>query len=216
MTTAPETPFLRVGDHPAIDFLNTAYRPQGVAVELLGSGQEFLAWLVDTGLLAPAAARTLERRVGRAALDSAAEEARRVREWARGWLGRWREAPRADYAKDVARLNTLLARASLEREVIASDDGLRLVQQSAIESADALLALVAAQIAAFVTAEDPALLKMCAGPGCTVWFLDRSRAGRRRFCTSAVCGNRAKVAAFRERQRAESTFSRTARSRRGR
>ena len=87
--------------------------------------------------------------------------------------------------------------------MIASNDGLQFVQRPVIASADALLALVALTIAAFVTAEGPALLKACAGPGCTVWFLDRSRAGRRRFSSPTVCGNRAKVAAFRERQRAE-------------
>jgi predicted RNA-binding Zn ribbon-like protein len=201
--TAPQTPFLHVGDHPAIDFLNTAYQPQGVAIELLGGGQEFLAWLVDTGLIEQSVARRLERRSGWAALDSAAEEARRVREWARAWLTRWSESPRADYSKEVAKLNALLARASLSREVIATGDGLEFVQQSTTDSADTLIALVAEQIAAFVTTEDPALLRACAGPGCTLWFLDRSRAGRRRFCSSAICGNRAKVAAFRERQRAQ-------------
>jgi predicted RNA-binding Zn ribbon-like protein len=200
---AARSPFLHVGDHPAIDFLNTAYQPQGVAIELLGGGQEFLAWLVDAGLIEQSDARKLERRVGRAALDSAAEEARRIREWARAWLGRWSVTPHADYSKDIAKLNALLARASVSREVMATGDGLRLVQRSAIEAADTLLSLVAEQIAAFVTTEDPGLLKACAGPGCTVWFLDRSRTGRRRFCSSAICGNRAKVAAFRERQRAQ-------------
>ena len=200
--TTPETTFLRVGDHPAIDFLNTAYEPQGVAIELLDGGQEFLAWLVDAGLLAQSAARTLERRFGRAALDHAADEARRVREWARAWLCRWRDAPRGDYAKEIARLNSLLTRTSASRKVVVSKDGLHLAQHSAIESADALIALVADQIAAFVTSENPALLKSCAGPGCTVWFLDRSRTGRRRFCSTTICGNRAKVAAFRQRQRA--------------
>ena len=202
--TAPQSPpFLRVGDHPAIDFLNTAYQPQGVAIELLGDGQQFVAWLVDTGLVEQSDARKLERRVGRAALDSAAEEARRVREWARAWLGRWSAAPRADYSKEIAKLNALLARASLSREVVATGDGLHLVQHSAIEAPDTLMALVAEQIAALVTGEDPALVKACAGPGCTLWFLDRSRTGRRRFCSSTICGNRAKVAAFRERQRAQ-------------
>ena len=201
--TGPQTPFLHVGDHPAIDFLNTAYQPQGVAIELLGGGQEFLAWLVDAELIEQSDARRLERRVGRAAIDSAAEEARRVREWARAWLGRWSKAPRADYSKEIAKLNALLVRASLSREVIATSDGLRLTQHSAIEAADTLIALVAEQIAALVTSEDPALLKACAGPGCTVWFLDRSRTSRRRFCSSTICGNRAKVAAFRERQRAQ-------------
>jgi predicted RNA-binding Zn ribbon-like protein len=33
------------------------------------------------------------------------------------------------------------------------------------------------------------------------WFLDQTKAYKRRFCSAAVCVNRAKVAAFRERQR---------------
>jgi predicted RNA-binding Zn ribbon-like protein len=58
-----------------------------------------------------------------------------------------------------------------------------------------------AQIASLVATEPPALVKRCAGPGCILWFVDRTKAHRRVFCSATVCGNRAKVAAFRERQR---------------
>jgi predicted RNA-binding Zn ribbon-like protein len=37
---------------------------------------------------------------------------------------------------------------------------------------------------------------------CRMLFLDRSRGRRRRWCSMAECGNRAKVAAHRERARA--------------
>lgn len=36
--------------------------------------------------------------------------------------------------------------------------------------------------------------------GCGVPFIDRSRNHRRRWCKTGGCGNRAKVAAWRERQ----------------
>ena len=41
----------------------------------------------------------------------------------------------------------------------------------------------------------------CANPRCTRLFLDTSRGGTRRWCGMTECGNAAKVAAFRARQR---------------
>lgn len=191
-----------VGSHPAIDFLNTALAPQGTPIETIGDGRAFLDWLVAAELLDQAAAARMARRFGGRALDAAAAEARRVREWARDWLARWRVAPADDYGAEIAALNRLLARETRRREVVASGDGPELVERSRIEDAGALIALVAVQIAALITREQPSLLKHCAGPGCTLWFLDRTKAHRRLFCSATACGNRAKVAAYRERQRA--------------
>jgi predicted RNA-binding Zn ribbon-like protein len=44
-------------------------------------------------------------------------------------------------------------------------------------------------------------VKGCEGPVCTLLFLDRTRARARRWCSMAVCGNRAKQAAHRTRTR---------------
>jgi hypothetical protein len=45
--------------------------------------------------------------------------------------------------------------------------------------------------------------KMCASPTCTSVFYDRSKNRSGKWCLMSVCGNRAKVRAFRERERSE-------------
>jgi predicted RNA-binding Zn ribbon-like protein len=192
---------LFLGSHPAIDFLNTAFAPDGEAIETLGDGRAYVDWLVAAGLLKQADATKLSRRFGSKALDAAAAEARKVREWARDWLVRWRAAPRADYSGRIELLNRLLAREDRNRELITGKGGFELRDAPNFETAQALLALPAAQLALLLANEDPGLLRECAGDACTLWFLDRTRSHRRLFCSATVCGNRAKVAAFRERQK---------------
>jgi predicted RNA-binding Zn ribbon-like protein len=195
---APVQP-LFLGGHPAMDFLNTRFGPEGRQKETIGSGRALLAWLVAAKLLDAATAARLSRRLGDEVLDAAAAEARRFREWARGWLARWRTAPRRDYADELAVLNKLLARETCHHQVLAEGRDLKWVARPRLDNADALIALIAAQVAALVTAENASLVRSCAGPDCSLWFLDRSKAHRRMFCSAAACGNRAKVAAFRAR-----------------
>jgi predicted RNA-binding Zn ribbon-like protein len=197
MSTSP----LFLGGHPAIDFLNTEFGPDGAPTEVIADGGAFLGWMVGAGLLKQDAANRLAERLGRKAIDSAAAEARKLRERTRSWLERWRAAPQRNYAPEINALNKVLTLGKWRHEVIAHTEGLNIVEQLDVPRADALLALVARQIALLVTHEDPSLIKQCAGPDCTLWFLDRTKARHRRFCSAAVCGNRAKVAAFRERQR---------------
>jgi predicted RNA-binding Zn ribbon-like protein len=192
---------LFLASHPALDFLNTRPTPRGTPVELIGDGTSFAAWLDEARLLHGTTVSTLRRRVGAAALDAAAAEARGLREWARDWIARWREAPGAAYGAELRRLNHLMARATCYPEMVSTKDGLQVAERWRIESAEALIAVVAARIASLIATEEPALVKRCAGPGCTLWFVDRTKAHRRLFCSATACGNRAKVAAFRERQR---------------
>ena len=192
---------LFIGSHVAVDFLNTTLAPRGEAIELIGDGTTFLAWLVKAQLLEGEEAARLRRRFGVAALDETAAEARKLRRWVEDWLARWREAPRANYETEMRRLNELLGRASSFRELALTKDGPRLVERMPIGEPADLLGLVALEIAKLVAQEEPALLKRCAGGECTLWFLDRTKAHRRMFCSAAACGNRSKVAAYRQRQR---------------
>ena len=192
---------LFIGSHPAVDFLNTAFAPDVEPIETIGDGRSFLRWLVAAKLLDEAQANRLQRRLGAKGVDAAAAEARKLREWAREWLERWRGAPDGPYAKELETLNQWLAHETQHREVTATAAGFEWIVRSHADSTDEILALLAAQIAALVIEEDASLLKACAGSGCTLWFLDRTKAHRRLFCSTAACGNRAKVAAFRERQR---------------
>ena len=65
----------------------------------------------------------------------------------------------------------------------------------------ALLLPVARSLADLVCTEDFTHVKACEGPECTLLFVDRTRGRGRRWCSMAVCGNRAKQAAHRKRSR---------------
>ena len=192
---------LFLGSHPALDFLNTRPTPRGVSIELIGDGTSYAAWLEGARLLHATTAAKLRRRFGAAALDAAAAHARDIREWARDWIARWRDAPGGAFRAELRHLNHLMARATCYPEIVATRDGFQVTDRWRLDSADALIALVAAQIASLVATEQPELVKRCAGPGCTLWFVDRTKAHSRLFCSATACGNRAKVAAFRERHR---------------
>jgi len=62
-----------------------------------------------------------------------------------------------------------------------------------------LLAVVALAGAELFGSEAAHRIRACSGIGCSILFLDGSRAGDRRWCSMAACGNRAKIAEFRRR-----------------
>jgi predicted RNA-binding Zn ribbon-like protein len=201
--------FLFLAGHPALDFLNTAFTPPtgGASIEMIGDGESFVAWLVEAGLLNAASASKLKRRFGAIALDEIAAEARKFRQWTSGWLARFCQAPDAHYGPELQRLNRLLEQGSCYREVVAAEARWKMVEHCRIDAARALLALLASQVALLITVEEPQLVKRCAGADCVLWFVDRTKAHRRMFCSAAACGNRAKVAAFREREHAKGRTS---------
>ena len=71
---------------------------------------------------------------------------------------------------------------------------------SRIVVARQLLAPLAEAAAHLLATADFTLVRKCEDHACTLWFLDRTKSHRRRWCSMALCGNRNKVAAFRQRQ----------------
>ena len=61
-----------------------------------------------------------------------------------------------------------------------------------------MLAVIAADAAELLGTDLRQRLRICPGPGCRGRFLDDSPAGRRRWCSMAVCGNRNKAALHRQ------------------
>jgi len=60
---------------------------------------------------------------------------------------------------------------------------------------------VLAELQRLATTEGLDRLKMCASEKCHWVFFDRSKPANRRWCNSALCGNREKTRAYRERRR---------------
>jgi predicted RNA-binding Zn ribbon-like protein len=71
-------------------------------------------------------------------------------------------------------------------------------------TASQLLATLAADLLDLLAGPDIDKVKRCSHPGCTRLYIDSSRARNRHWCGMSTCGNRAKVQAFRARQRAAS------------
>lgn len=68
-------------------------------------------------------------------------------------------------------------------------------------NAGALLVTLAREAVQLLGSDAAKLIKQCESPVCTLYFLDHSRRGDRRWCSMSGCGNKAKVDAFRRRQR---------------
>ncbi|MCB1033752.1 MAG: ABATE domain-containing protein, partial [Acidobacteria bacterium] len=68
------------------------------------------------------------------------------------------------------------------------------------EDVGSLLAAVARDGVELLGGDLAKRIRRCQGTGCSLLFVDTSRAGARRWCSMANCGNRAKVRDFRRRQ----------------
>jgi len=74
-------PYL-VGDHLALDFLNSQVGSSGEPEDWLNDGAGLLAWLTEAGAIDASVARRLRRRgEGGGNLDGVAEQARELRKW---------------------------------------------------------------------------------------------------------------------------------------
>src|SRR5689334_4600191 len=102
-------PPIFVGDHPALDFLNSVASPDGERIEWLASGQDLLHWLDRAGLIDRPAIEHF-RAIGTRELDNAAKDARALREWLRDFVAKHRgKFLRPNALTELERLNRLLA-----------------------------------------------------------------------------------------------------------
>jgi predicted RNA-binding Zn ribbon-like protein len=202
--TTDRPPAFFVGDHLALDFLNTAATPRGTPVEWLRDGKDLVGWLEQARSIEPVAAARI-RESGSDALDEVARQAREFRQWLRGFVTARMGKPLRATAAAVASLNELLARDRSFQRVEDAEDGRRLLLRRVHrwESPGELLQPIAEAAADLICHQDFRLIRSCEGSACTLVFLDRTKAHARRWCSMAVCGNRAKAAAHRARRGAE-------------
>ena len=214
-------PPLFVGDHPALDFVNTLATPATVQIEWLANGTDLLDWLKRAGMIDETVAARF--RAQSKELDAVAEQARELREWFRGYVKRRAgNGSRASAPRELEPLNRLLAEDEVHGQVVAaSKNGARSAQplrwsrQRRWTSPRRLLQPVAEAMGDLACNADFDLIRACEGANCTLLFYDRTKGHARRWCSMRVCGNRAKAAAYRARRRRAKRHKREARSARG-
>jgi predicted RNA-binding Zn ribbon-like protein len=197
-------PAILVGNAPGLDFLNSIATPVDTPVDWIDDGEGLLSWLEQAQLVPPDALRRIRAQALPGELDKVADQARSLREWFRDFLRRHRGRPLpAQALAGLEPLNRLLERDESFRRIILQPGGangpFRLQMRRRWRTPEALLLTIGEALAELVCTEDFTNVKACEGHVCTLFFADHTRGHARRWCSMAICGNRAKQAAHRDR-----------------
>ncbi|NHZ42106.1 CGNR zinc finger domain-containing protein [Massilia aquatica] len=184
-----EAPIL--GDHLAMDLMNTQARSNGALVDYWNSGGDVLAWLARCGVV-PAE--------GGIDLDVLLARATALRTLAHRLIVQRKEDEPGDASALNPYLHAYLSAPHLDRD---SEGKLMLTRMARGDALASLLGPVAESVAQLLVDGDFTLVKQCEHPDCILWFYDRTKAHKRRWCSMALCGNRYKAAQFRKRSSGE-------------
>lgn len=177
-----------LGDQLALDLLNTEVQAHGGVIDYWSTDADVSRWLARHDV-APAA-------TGKQPPSGLLARARGLRAAVRTAI----TARKAGHPVDVDALNEHL-NAYLTFPRLRHDEagGLVLSREARCDATASLLGPVAEAAATLLVEGDFSLVRQCEHPDCILWFYDRTKSHKRRWCSMAVCGNRHKASRFRER-----------------
>jgi predicted RNA-binding Zn ribbon-like protein len=186
----------RLSGHPALDFCNTWSGWDGNDTwDYLQTYEHLAVWAGFTELLDAEHVASL-----RAEADAHPRAAATAHAEARALRDRLYDVLQAGGASaDFDRVAGDVREATARLRLQADGDAIRLAvgPDSGLAAPRLAVAWSAGQL---LTSPERGRVRVCPGHSCGWLFLDAR--GRRRWCTMATCGNRAKVRAFAARQRA--------------
>jgi predicted RNA-binding Zn ribbon-like protein len=207
-TASQRPPAIFVADALGLDFLNSVATPVDTEIDWIDDGVGLLAWLEQAQLVPAEALETLRAQAMPGEFDNVAAQARSFREWFRGFVRQRKGRPLTSQdLGELEPLNRLLERDEGFGRIVLHDQdgdhghasGLKFRAMRRWRSPEALLLPIGEALAKFACEEDFSYVKACEGPACTLLFADHTRGRARRWCSMAICGNRAKQAAHRHR-----------------
>src|SRR5258708_5319761 len=102
--------------------------------------------------------------------------------------------------KALALLTRWTQSAWRHRQMVLERGALTWRWRPGIDAADRVLFEIALEAGALLLSPHRPRRPACAGEGCGWLFVDRSKGGKRRWCSMAACGNRLKVQQYRARR----------------
>ena len=185
----------RLSGDPALDFCNTYAGWNGPsATDYLSDYEHLAVWAGFVALLPAERVAALRQRGNRraSAASETLERARRLR------TSLYRVLVGGGTGRDFALVAREAQAAAASLRLCRGPDGVRweLAPDNGLAAPIAAVAWAAGRL---LTSPQLPLVRVCPGTGCGWLFLDPR--GRRRWCTMATCGNRAKVSRFAARHR---------------
>lgn len=180
-----------LADHAALDFINTVAQVDGQPHDFFQTDDDVKTWFTQAGLNGLSDSTEYES-------GALLQEARQLRETIRRLVLHKKNGERLH----PEQLNRYLALANSYKKLVTDEQGsLRITRIYANQTPAQWLEPMADLAASLLAEKDFNLVRECEHPECTLWFFDRTKAHRRRWCSMALCGNRAKVARFRQQQK---------------
>ena len=194
--------FLFVGNHLALDFLNTRPVQNGEASELLSDFNAVLRWFQAAGLLSSLQAADLEQQWGgsRRARDLTSAMCQ-LRESLRSEILVWEDTGKLRRSA-MDELNQLMTTHPMLTRVKRDADRTATELWFKTSLPEDLFAPLAYSAAALFASADRSRVRKCGQ--CVLHFYDTSKKGTRRWCSMRLCGNRLKVAAYAARHQTRS------------
>jgi predicted RNA-binding Zn ribbon-like protein len=191
--------FLFLGNHLALDFLNTCPVQNGEAVELLPDFEALLRWFQAADLLSSLEAASLRQLWGESArAHHVVEAVRELRERLRKEVLA-RERGGTVHRAALDELNHLMAEHPMLTKLKASGNASTTELWFDPRRPEDLFAPLAHSAAMLFADADRNRVRKCGQ--CVLHFYDTSKKGTRRWCSMQLCGNRLKVAAYAARLR---------------
>lgn len=179
---------LFLADNLALDFINSEYGTGDNRHDCFDDARSVIDWL-ETVCLVPK---------GTVAPPELLAEARELRDAARAVVHAAMKSEEADLTVINRVLETGRPEVKLQWE--QDTQRYRVDVRSDTESPTGLLWPVADALVKLVTDDKFEYVRQCEAHDCILLFHDLSKSHRRRWCSMATCGNRMKVAAFRNRK----------------
>lgn len=193
--TAPDQTFHFTSGRLCLDFANIiSWRRAAQPTERLRTYRDLVSWVRQVGLVWDLEADRLVRE----AEDRPREAGRflrsalQLRELIFRLFASLSEEENPSPA-DLASLNDWLARALPRARIQAVPGGFEWSWTPASHPLARVLWSIARSAADLLTSPDMMRVRQCAGKECRWLFMDTTRNHSRRWCTMAVCGNRAKA-----------------------
>ena len=191
--------FLFLGNHPALDFLNTQPVQNGEAVELLPDFDALLRWFQAAHLLSSPEAASLRQKWGESGRARHVVGAmRELREKLKKEVLA-RERGGTLHRATIDELNQLMAEHPMLTKLKASGSVFTKELWFDPRRPEDLFAPLARSAAMLFAKVDRNRVRKCGQ--CVLHFYDTSKKGTRRWCSMQLCGNRLKVAAYAARRR---------------
>lgn len=201
--------FLFVGNHLALDFLNTKPILAGEPTELLPNATALERWLIASAIITSRQDRVLVRRWRNSRqADALVRKLIAFRERLRAAVLRVEggSLPRDTF---LAEVNRLLEEHPQRVHVTKRGSQLALNLCFEPQRPDDIWAPIVAAAADLLSKIEPSRIRKCEAASCVVHFYDTSKKGSRRWCSMNICGNKLKVAAYQRRHRGVLAQNRT-------